>query len=384
MTNYVLWLVSWYPGKTHVFNGDYIARHAKAVSAFAPVVVVFVTKDKSLKKGQTIIEKEIDGNHVIYRGYYRTSFTAILEKPASLFQYFFLQKKIFAQIKTERGLPDLAHVHIAFKAGIFARYLKRFYRISYVVSEHWTGYYPKSPNSIYKAGLVTFRLTKWIIKGAAYLLPVANKLGETINRLARVRSIVVPNVVDTDLFYYKPVDKKIFRFIHVSTMSYVKNPEGIIRAAIELHRQGFSFELLMIGGSSDSLIKMAESSGALNRFIFFKNEIPYNQVASEMQDCSALVLFSRFENLPCVILEALCCGLPVIATNVGGINEVINTFNGVLIEGENEKSLMNAFKTMLQNPGLFDRQIIAQKAKAKYNYSTIGRQILDVYVLVPR
>lgn len=382
MTNYVLWLASWYPCKTDIFNGDFIERHAKAVSAFTPVIVVFITKDNSLKKGQSVIVKNVEGNLTEYRGYYRTSSFSFSEKLISLFSYFLLQKRIFLQIKKDRGLPVVTHVHTAFKAGIFARYLKKIYRIPYVITEHWTGYYPDSPNSIYKADFFTIRVTKWILKGASFLLPVVKKLGDTINKFAPVKSIVVPNVVDTDLFYYKASHKNKFRFIHPSTMSYVKNPEGILRAAIELDNEGYVFELIMIGGVSEPLLEMADKSGGLNRFIFFKQEIPYLQVASEMQHSSALVLFSRFENLPCVILEALCCGLPVVSSDVGGVSEVIDHRNGILVKSENELELKNALKEMIENGDLYKRENIARESSAKFKYSTIGQQIFDVYQLV--
>ncbi len=379
MSNYILWLVSWYPGKTDLFNGDFIERHAKAVASFTPIVVIFVTKDVSLKKGQFVIEKEVEGNLTVYRGYYGSSAFPFTEKLYSSFRYFDLQRKIFAQIKKERGNPGLVHVHMAFKAGIFARYLKARKHIPYVITEHWTGYYQKSPNSIYKADFFSKQLTKWVLKGGSLLLPVAHKLGETINLLVPVKYEVIPNVVDTNLFFYKPEELKLPRFIHPSTMSYVKNPEGILRVAIELHKEGYEFELLMVGGVPDSLLELAEKSGGLNQYLFFKKEIPYTQVATEMQNSSALVLFSRFENLPCVILEALCCGLPVISADVGGIKEVVDETNGILVKSEDEKALRKAFKNMIDNYHLFDRKKIALDSAETFAYRTIGKQILDTY-----
>lgn len=379
MTKYVLWLVSWYPCRTDNFNGDYIERHAKAVAGFTPLIILFITKDLSLKKGQTFIEKEVSGNLTVYRGFYGPSFFSFSEKLFSLINYFLLQKKIFSQIKKDQGLPGIVHVHMAFKAGIFARYLKIIYKIPYILTEHWTGYYPKSPNSIYKSDILTIGFTKRIIKGASLLLPVAHKLGTTINQFSPVKFKVVPNVVDTNLFFYKPAVPNKFKFIHPSTMSYVKNPEGILRAVIELNSLGYESELIMIGGVSDNLLEQAEQSGALNKYIFFKKEIPYVQVASEMQQASALVLFSRFENLPCVILEALCCGLPVVSSDVGGIKEVINDSNGILVQSENEVELINAMKKMLDKRHHFNHEKISKDASSKFNYSVVGKQIVDVY-----
>src|SRR5690606_40406315 len=107
MSNYVLWLVSWYPGKTDPFNGDFIERHAKAVAAFTPVIIIFISKDDSLKKGSFLIEKEVEGNLTVFHGYYGPSSLPSFEKLYSSYRYFHLQKKIFSQIRKERGLPDL-------------------------------------------------------------------------------------------------------------------------------------------------------------------------------------------------------------------------------------------------------------------------------------
>ena len=379
MTNYVLWLVSWYPGKTDQFDGDFIERQAKAVSAFCPVIVIFISKDISLKKGEEIIEKSVESNLTVYRGYYSPSVFSFSEKIISNFRYYFLQKKIFSQVKKEKGLPGLVHVHVAFKAGLFARYLKRKFNIPYIITEHWSGYYLKSPNNIYDAGFVSIHLTKRIINGASLLLPVAKKLGKAINDFSPIKSLVIPNVVNTDLFFYKPVNLDKIRFIHPSGMSDIKNPEGIVKAAIDLHKDGYEFELFMVGGESGQVRKMAEESGGLNKYLFLEKEISYEEVASEMQHSSALVLFSRFESLPCVILEALCCGLPVISSDVGGISEVIEQTNGILVESENEEQLKMAMKKMIDNYHCYDQERIAGDANLRFNYSVVGNSIFNTY-----
>jgi len=51
------------------------------------------------------------------------------------------------------------------------------------------------------------------------------------------------------------------------------------------------------------------------------DQIPHREVASILQSTDLLLMFSNYENLPCVILEAFACGVPVISTDVGGIKE---------------------------------------------------------------
>ncbi len=93
----------------------------------------------------------------------------------------------------------------------------------------------------------------------------------------------------------------------------------------------------------------------------------------------ALVMFSRYENLPCVILEALCSGLPVISTDVGGIREVINNENGILIASEKEDKLFDAMNNMLNNLDKYDKEKIASAAKEKFNYHAVGNQFNEAY-----
>jgi glycosyltransferase involved in cell wall biosynthesis len=83
--------------------------------------------------------------------------------------------------------------------------------------------------------------------------------------------------------------------------------------------------------------------------------------------------------LPCVILEALCCGLPVVSSNVGGISEVVNESNGILVEKENVEQLAVAMCRLMDNYSHYNRDTIAMDAAQKFNYDTVAKQYLKVY-----
>ena len=117
----------------------------------------------------------------------------------------------------------------------------------------------------------------------------------------------------------------------------------------------------------------------IDKLIRFTGEIPYREVARQMQQASAFVLFSRYENFPCVVVEALCCGLPVIAADTGGTREAINPSNGVLVTSENDEQLASAMQTMMQGYEKYERRKIAEDAAALYNFDRIGEEFLKVY-----
>jgi glycosyltransferase involved in cell wall biosynthesis len=378
----VLWLVSWYPNRLDNFDGDFIQRHARAVALYCKVHVIYVKKDGSLKPGTSEAEKFESNNLLEEIIYYNSPGTGIklLDKFLSYKSYKKHYTDAINKYINELGKPPVVHVHVAMKAGLAALWMKEKWNIPFIITEHWTAYHKQAFPSVYDYNPVFRKLHKKVLKEAEILLPVSKNLGQTINLfLPGTPYQVIPNVVNTAVFNYQPSSQIKFRFIHISYMNFQKNPEGIFIAAQLLKNRGYDFELLMLGNENDSLTALANKYGLLPDTVFFKKAVPYTDVAGFIQNASAFLLFSRFENLPCVLLEALCCGLPVICSNVGGIAEVVNAENGILIESENTAALANAMQKMIDEYRHYNKEKIAADASAKYNYATVGRLIADFY-----
>jgi glycosyltransferase involved in cell wall biosynthesis len=158
----------------------------------------------------------------------------------------------------------------------------------------------------------------------------------------------------------------------------IKNTEGLLRAFVKYFEKERDAELVMVGDTDIKIRTLANELGLSSR-ISFRGEVPYSQVATEMQAANCLVMFSNMENSPCVIGEALCCGLPVIATNVGGIPELIDEGNGMLIDPQDEAGLVTALHQMKDRYTKFDRASIAQRANAKFSYPVIGKKFDEIY-----
>ena len=107
--------------------------------------------------------------------------------------------------------------------------------------------------------------------------------------------------------------------------------------------------------------------------------LPHNEVACWLQKSDCFLLFSLYENMPCVIAEALCCGLPVISSDVGGISEIITSENGILVSPSDESACAKAILEISANKHHFNQIQISEKATAQFSYDTIGRKIASVY-----
>ena len=382
--NNVLFLASWYPSKVDPFDGDFIERHAKSISLSNQVYVIYVVKDPSKKNREKTIDKEISGNLISFKGYYPLSKSKLkwIEKLHSNLWSFRLHHRIFKTIVSQYGLPDIVHLNVLMKAGLFALWLKKKYGLAYVLTENWTGYYPERKDGFNQQSSLYKFLSKIIYKNCDLPLPVTRDLGRKMNHLFGMAKpfMVIPNVVDTSLFYPSLARKNVKkRFIHISTLGYHKNIYGILNATEKLYGQRKDFELVLAGNASAEIVQWTKKHELFNTCIFFTGLISYQEVAGIFRTADALIMFSRYENLPCVILEALCSGLPVISTDVGGIREVIHEGNGILIQSEKEDQLCEAMGYLLDNSQKYSQEKIARSAQEKFNYLAVGNQFNEAY-----
>jgi len=320
---HILFLPRWYP---HLFDpmfGLFVKKHAEAVSLYNKVSILYVqvisNQGKFVKK-QSIKEENI--NTLIY--YYRNS----NNKTWNVLRFWYYLIIGFCLLKKENGNPNLIHVHILTRLGIFALFLKKIYNIPYVITEHWSRYLPVP--GTYK-GWLRKLMGRIVVKNAKAILPVSKNLAEAMQKhgLINENYHIVPNVVE-DYFFQankQNVTNSKTTFLHVSTFEdRSKNISGILRSIKSLSDSDADFEFWFVGEGMDfdSLKTYAKELAIPKEQIIFLGLKQGQELVDLYNKVDYLVLFSNFENIPVVINEAQACGLPVIATRVGGIPEIIN------------------------------------------------------------
>ncbi|MGB8194596.1 MAG: glycosyltransferase [Chitinophagaceae bacterium] len=379
---HILWLASWYPDEMSPYNGDFIQRHALAVSQYLPVTVIYLAQhgpevEMQEEKAVKLITGQLTEITVYFP--YQKSGRPLFDKIRYNWKYFYHYRKFLRDYLAENGKPDLIHVHIPMKAGRMALWLKNKFGIPYFVTEHSSAYSEEVPDNYHTRNSYYRKWVKAIFEGAEAVTTVSQKLGDRLQELFTIRKMhIIPNVADTRFFYYDGNAVSRSRFLHASTMDHPKNVEGILRTLHALKNIRQDWECIMLGWDTPALKQLC-SQLQLNDHVKWKGVVPYRQVAVEMQHASALVMFSRYENLPCVILESLCCGLPVVSTRVGGIPEVIHEGNGILTEPGNEEQLLQALITCLNEPERYNRAAIAAAANDQFSYEAVGKMFEEVY-----
>lgn len=379
----ILWLASWYPNRFSPFEGDFIQRHAQAVSSLLSLTVIYVAQygeTVPVKKNEVLINN--NGNLteiIIYFSFKRTGIK-IIDKILYNWKYYTTYKKFITQYFAKHGLPDLIHVHVPMKSGTIAQWIKRKWSIPYIVSEHSATYIPGPPDSFKNRNFYYRNRVSSVFRGAVAVTSVSSHDGLLLKNIFSLPKVgVIHNVVNTNSFYYtEHLKSEAFKFIHVSVMNYQKNIEGIIEAFGELAKLRSDWRLCLTGNDSDYIKALVKQAGIQDR-VTLPGEVSNIEVARQMQESDALVMFSRYENFPCTIIEALCCGLPVIASKVAGIPEAVNDSNGFLVECDNIPQLTAALSKMIEHYNSFKKKDIAADAASKYNYSNIGIQFTDLY-----
>ncbi|MCU7550281.1 glycosyltransferase [Chitinophagaceae bacterium LB-8] len=374
----ILWLASWYPNRYDKFNGDFIQRHAQAASIDNDIYVIHL--QDAIDISGTDEEVNTQGGLTEKIIYYKKG-SGILGKLVKQIRFFTIYKNAINEYVQKHGLPHCVHVHVPWKAGLLALWVKRKYRVPYLVTEHWGIYNDIVEDNIFTKPLYVRKLLAHIINESERLITVSAFIGKCINNLiASKEFIFVPNVVNTNYFKFSGQKYKRFTFLHVSNMVELKNVNGILQAfKIFLDEKNPNVQLVLIGNQNYFYEKKAIELGIPSRNLNFKGEVLYDEVAKEMQQSHCLILNSNIENSPCVIGEGLCCGLPVIATRVGGIPELVNEVNSILIEPQNIDNLVFAMKELYNNYLSFDGRSMSENAKQMFSCEIISKKLNDIY-----
>ena len=278
----------------------------------------------------------------------------------------------------ERGFrPDVIHAHVygaAVPAAIVAG------RVPLVVTEHYSGVAHRSLNP------VEARKARYAYDRAARILPVSRFLREAIRSYGVDRPFeVVPNVVDTSVFFpgeRGPQTGTGRRLLFVGNLepSQLKGFPTLLRALSRLREHRSDWHLDVIGGGPErARHERSAAELGLGEHVTFHGPRPKAEVAQAMRNSDLLVLPSRVDNLPCVIVEAHASGLPVVATTVGGIPELVDERNGRLVPPDDPTALAEVLEDTLANLETFDRDAISASAQASYGLEVIGEQLSRIY-----
>ena len=370
----ILHLLSWFPTPDDPTLGNFCVRMIDALPEECHSVILSVCDGKNMTKSFEV--KEIKGaHHTHVQIYIRPPKINAIRKLKMLRMYLYglnYIKKHFFQ-------PDLIHLHVAYPLGQVALLWKKLYGYKYVMTEHWTIYQPQNKD-VFVGGLKR-KIVK-IADNASLIMPVSLDLQHCMEgHGVQNRYRVIYNLVNTDIFRLSSAQTENKKHIlHISTLrDEAKNFSGILRTIERLRQQRDDFELHVIHDYDAPEFKAFVKEHHLEDCVIFHGKKTSAEVAEAYQQADFFVLFSNFENLPCVIVEAFASGVPVLSTAVGGISESLSPERGILIPQGDEDALLQGMIQMLDHSSEYDHEAIRRYALSTFSNDIIGRQIFEAY-----
>jgi len=382
---HILYLPSWFPSRRDPYPGDFIKRHAEAASIYNKITIFFTAIDDEIKE-PGIAEEKVNENLSIFIFYYPAK-KGLFSPVINGIKRFTALKKLYDKVFADSA-PDLVHVHVAYPAGLFALYLKKRKSCDYIISEH-DGIYMPGYDNYHVPGQFERRMVPVIYRSAKKVHAVSKSLADSLTnlKLATSAPIVIPNVVNTDLFNYKnKPSAELFNFIHVSSLINQKNPEGMLAAMTLVKQKRNDFELRIIGPATEKFSKLVKDLSLENEIIFM-GEIPYHEVANQVSISDAMIHFTRYETFGCVIAESLCCGVPVIVSDLDVTRELItDKLNGLFVKESDVNDLAEKILYFMEGRLHINAKQISEQNREKFNYERVGKMFDEMYnsVISPR
>jgi glycosyltransferase involved in cell wall biosynthesis len=191
-------------------------------------------------------------------------------------------------------------------------------------------------------------------------------------------SVVHNGIAEADFNLIEPAADAT-DILFVGELRAIKGIDVLIEPVVLLHREGRRVSATIVGsGPDEGALRATVELRGLARDIRFLPAMPARRAFSLGR---MMVVPSRSESLPYVVLEAAGAGLPLIATEVGGIPEIFGSDSGRLIPPENAPALAAAIATTLEDPQESRQfaQGLRQRVRAAFSAELMIEQVLAAY-----
>jgi glycosyltransferase involved in cell wall biosynthesis len=266
-------------------------------------------------------------------------------------------------------------------AGVVAREISERNGVPYVLTEH---------DSAYGRGRIDpaeARELRPVFAGARCRLVVSPSLGGLLERVIGLSAVPwrhVPNLLD-GLFERGgagapgPGTGRRVLF-SAGSLDSKKGFDVLLRAYARAFPESERTELRIAGSGPEGagLQKLAADLGVAER-VMWLGLLGRDAMLQEMRTATCFVLASRTETFGVVVIEALACGRPVVATASGGPESIVVPGDGFVVPVEDVEALAAALDEVLRSPEAWDAEAIRRRCLERFGETAVVAQLIDVY-----
>jgi len=224
---------------------------------------------------------------------------------------------------------------------------------------------------------------RYVVSAIPNLIVVAPQIREIISGMTNSRIHMIPNGMD--LRNFENISPQSIGWPSIFYVGRLHKEKGvdILLDAIPLIRESYPSIKAYIAGSGpeEARLKQKAKENNIDECVRFLDYISEEEKYSMLKSADVFLLPSRFDYGPIVLPEAMACGIPVIASNIGGIPFLIeDEHTGLLFKSENKSDLAGKVIQMLDNNELRIKIIKAAKNKINdFSWASIAEKTVSVY-----
>lgn len=277
---------------------------------------------------------------------------ALREKPwLYAFIPAFLTSMLFTCIREARSC-DVIHANWAI-CGCVAGLVGKLYRIPVITTLRGEDVARAQKSLVSRFILsVCLRLSNRVVC-------VSNSIGNWITEtFACSKSVVIENGVDNAFLgirgnHRRQNSVRPVRLLTVGSLIPRKSVDHIVSAIARIYKQvDISFKIIGAGSELNRLKTMVQTN-RLEKYVEFAGTVDPKRIPSHLANADIFILASRSEGRPNVILEAMAAGLPVVASDIDGVNELVEQKkNGLLFAYGMIEDLANCIRELVEKPAL--------------------------------
>lgn len=282
-------------------------------------------------------------------------------------------------IQIRNILPDVLHGHGA-KGGAYARIIGTALRLSGKRTARL--YTPHGGSMHYDpklwSGWLFFRLEKLLERLTDHLLFVSQYESEAYRAKVgapRVLTRIVHNGLSAEEFAPVPVTTGAADFVYIGMLRSLKGPDIFIEAIAEMARSGEPATAVVVGAGAQKpeLVQLVEEQ--VPGLVRFVDPMPAREA---LKLAKVMVLPSRADSLPYVVLEALAADRPVVAVDVGGVREIIPPAVQPLVKPQDSVALAKAMTAQLHEaPG--NSAALRSHIRSRFSMERMVEETMNAY-----
>jgi L-malate glycosyltransferase len=359
-----------YPDINNKWRGIFVKEQVIALGTRHDVILVYFKADYTHFapfSDYSFIKKQY-GRVTEYEVTVNKSLPVVTQIKLLTNTYRFIKTEILSQIK-----PDIIHSHLTYPGGFLGTVIQQKNKIPNIITEH-------STIKLYFRSWLHKQCVKYALRKTNTVISVSKSLREEIVAFCKRPVIVLNNIVDADKFdLVKTTRGPISNIGFLGGLnSSNKGLDLLLRAVSLLKGRDI---VLHIGGNGvllDNFKSMAKDLG-IDENCNFYGEIKRSGISDFFSKLDFFVLPSRYETFGIVLIEAMACGLPVIATKCGGPEEIVTPLTGLLIQKESVEDLKQAIEKMAEKIDTYNKDNIRNYADKNFGKGVFIERISELY-----